>query len=557
MSGGMAPAGSARMRPDLLIVGAGPVGLSLALFALRAGLAPRIVDRAPGPSQHSKAVGLQYRVSELLACLGLADRFKAAGTSPGLVNMYAGRERLLSVAFADFSALAGRGAFVPAAIMIPQSETERLLGEALREQGCAVEWNTALAGLRQDAASVIATLCGAGGETEEVSVPWLAGCDGAHSSVRKLAGLGFAGKSYPLSFAIADVESAWPEDHGSVHVWFHRDGSAAAMPLPGRRRWRLFVETTQQLAGNAAAPEIDSAELRRMMRARTGNGDADIGRCLWRSDFRINCRMVDRFRAGRVFVAGDAAHIHSPTGGQGITTGIQDAANLAWKLARVRDGAPDSLLDTYGEERHAHARAVLAETDRNTRVFVAPTPWLRFLRDRLVLPLLRRPGVQRRLVRKLSQLDMNHRESPLSQHRDAGRPRAALRAGDRAPDIRFAQARGGADLRLFDLLGRGRLAALLGAGVPPETASAAARALDSLGVATHTVAGQRVRGAAGAVLVDAEGEFARLFGLEGDFLCIVRPDGYVGLIQRPLALAPLRDWLGRVSSPSAVAAAFA
>lgn len=545
------------MRPDLLIAGAGPAGLAMALFALRAGLVPRIFDRAPGPSEHSKAMGLQYRVSELLAFLGLAGRFEAAGTTPGLVNMYAGRERLLSLAFADFSALAGRGAFVPTAIMIPQSETERLLGEALREKGCAIEWNTELTGLRQDDASVIVTLRRGNGETEEVSAPWLVGCDGAHSTVRKLAGLSFEGKGYPLSFAIADVDSPWPEDHGGVHVWFHRDGSAAALPLPGRRRWRLFVETTRQIAGNPEAPEISFADLGRMMRERTGNGDADIGQCRWRSDFRINARMVDRFRAGRVFVAGDAAHIHSPTGGQGITTGIQDVANLAWKLARVRAGAPASLLDTYGEERVAHARAVLAETDRDTRIFVAPTRWMRLLRDWLVLPLLRRPGVQRKLVRKLSQLDMNHRESSLAMHRDSRRPRAkALRAGDRAPDIRFARAPGGADVCLFELLGHGRLVALVGDGVPPPAAAALAKALGGLGVEFHTVAGRRAGDAAAGTLADAGGDFARLFGLAGDFVCVVRPDGYVGLIQRPFEIAPLREWLGRVSSPASVADAF-
>jgi 4,5-epoxidase len=542
-------------RPDLLIVGAGPVGLAMALFARRAGLVPRIVDKAPAPSRHSKAMGLQYRVSELLAYLGLAERFRAAGTLPGLVNMYAGPKRLLSLAFADFSDLVGRGGFVPVGIMIPQSETERLLGEALAVAGGTVEWSTELAALAQDEREVSFTLRLADGREERAAADWLVGCDGAHSAVRKLAGLTFEGKSYPLAFVIADVKSRWPADHGSVHVWFHQDGSAAAMPLPGEAHWRLFVETTRQKA--PAGGEIDFAEIARLVAERTGQGGLDLGECLWRSDFRINCRMVDRFGTGRVYVAGDAAHIHSPTGGQGITTGLQDAANLAWKLGRVRGGAPAALLESYDAERIPHARAVLAETDRNTRIFIAPTPTLRFLRDRIVLPLLRRPALQRKLVRKLSQLDMNHRGSAIVAHRDRtwlGR-RPKVRAGDRAPDVVFREADTGRELSLFALLGGGRIVALVGAdqaGAAP--ASALAEPLSRIGLEARLLGGSAPGG--GARLVDAEGDFARLYGMTGAFVCIIRPDGYVGLFQRPPDAVALRRWLAQFYPLSAVQAGF-
>jgi 2-polyprenyl-6-methoxyphenol hydroxylase-like FAD-dependent oxidoreductase len=534
----------------LLIVGAGPTGLAMALFALRAGLAPRVVDAAAGPSRFSKAVGLQYRVSELLAYLGLAEKFRAAGTEPVLVNMFAGEKRLLSLAFADFSDLAGRGAFVPVGIMIPQSETERLLGEALAAQGGAVEWGTSLVGISQTDSEVTATLRRADGRKEEAGMPWLVGCDGAHSAVRKLAGLTFEGKSYPLAFVIADVESRWPSDHDVVHVWFHADGSAAAMPLPGAGRWRLFVETTRQ---KAPAGEISFADICRLMAERTGARGVDFGECLWRSEFRINCRMVDRFQAGRVFVAGDAAHIHSPTGGQGITTGLQDAANLAWKLGRIVGGAPPALLETYSAERLAHARAVLAETDRNTRVFIAPTPALRLLRDRLVLPLLRRPGMQRRLVRRLSQLDMNYRESPLSRHESSGWSRGpAVRAGDRAPDVTFRL--GAAERTLFSLLRPGRFVALLGAHA--AGAASTADSLRRIGIDAYRVADDRAASDQEWTLIDAHGDFGRLYRMRGDFICMVRPDGYVGLFQRPIRVAALRRWLVRLFSLTSVAAAF-
>jgi 4,5-epoxidase len=538
-------------RPDLLIVGAGPTGLAMALFARRAGLEPRIVDAAAGPSRYSKAMGLQYRVSELLDYLGLAEKFRAAGTEPGLVSMFAGEKRLLSLAFADFSDLAGRGAFVPVGIMIPQSETERLLGEALAARGVAVEWGCELVGLAQDEREAAATLRRADGRLEEARAPWLVGCDGAHSAVRKLAGLTFEGKSYPLSFVIADVKSRWPADHDSVHVWFHADGSAAAMPLPGAHRWRLFVETTQQKP--AAGAEIAFADVCRLMAERTGARGVDFGECLWRSEFRINCRMVDRFRAGRVFVAGDAAHIHSPTGGQGITTGLQDAANLAWKLGRVLGGAPEALLETYGAERLVHARAVLAETDRNTRIFIAPTRSLRLLRDWLVLPLLRRPGLQRRLVRRLSQLDMNYRASPLTRHESGGWRRGpSVRAGDRAPDVAFRL--GAAERTLFSLLRPGRLVALLGSAAPG--AASTAEALRRIGVDAYLVADGATAPDPEHTLIDAHGDFARLYRMHGDFICIIRPDGYVGLFQRPIRVDAMRRWLVQLFTPSSVAAAF-
>jgi 4,5-epoxidase len=538
-------------QPQLLVIGAGPVGLATALFARRAGIAVRVVDKAEGPSRFSKAIGLQYRVSELLDLLGLSERFLAAGARPGMVNMRAEGRLLLRLAFADFSALAGRGAFAPVAIMLPQSDTERLFAAALGERGGAIEWQTEFVGLTQDGAGVVAELRRADGSVERAAADWLVGCDGAHSAVRKAIGLDFAGTSYPLAFVIADVDSDWPADRDGVHVWFHADGSAAAMPLPGARRWRLFLETTRQ----SFAGEPSEAELRHLLAARVHDAAADLGAVVWRSEFRINCRMVARLRVGRAFLAGDAAHIHSPTGGQGITTGVQDAANLAWKLGAVAGGAPDALLDSYGEERLDHARKVLAETDRNTRIFVGTTPLLRLLRDRLVLPLLRRAFVQRRLVRRLSQLDLGHRGSALARPSAGARRGARLRPGDRAPDVLFRRGDNGEALTLFRLLGVGRCVALIAAPAAPGIAEA----LERLDIRACIVAGPGVAsgapGEAGIALADAHGDFARLYRLAARRLCIVRPDGFIGFVGEPGD--GLREWLGLIRAPETIARAFA
>ncbi len=472
--------------------------------------------------------------------------------------MYAGARVLLKLSFFDFRNLAGQGAFAPVGIMIPQSETEELLGQALNERGGKVEWGTELESLSQSSAGVIAVLRRSDGDREHAEADWLVGCDGAHSAVRKLLGLGFGGKSVPVSFLIADVESGWPRDRDSVHVWFHRDGSIAAMPLPGPRSWRLFVETTRHTAATPLA--FDS--LAQVVAERTEQADVDVGRCLWQSEFSINCRMVDRLRVDRAFLAGDAAHIHSPTGGQGIATGLQDAANLAWKLGQVQRGAASELLDSYAAERLPAIRHVLEATDRNTNVFIAPTPALRALRDFIVLPMLRQQAVQRRLVRSLSQLDVSYRAGPLSQHIDARgwRGGTRIRAGDRAPDLVFAASSDGKEVSLFALLQEGRPVAFIGlAPTRNDQASALAAALQRLDVATHALAGVNLGGSAFAcpIVRDRHGDLARLYGMTGSFVCIIRPDGHVGLFQRPIEIQPIRTWLARLYPVAAVRAAFA
>ena len=228
-------------------------------------------------------------------------------------------------------------------------------------------------------------------------------CEGAHSLARKQANIAFRGKSYPLAFFMADVRMEGSLSHAENHVWLHADGSLAALPLPSPDTWRLFVEVTGQ--ADRLQQAITVEQIQHCLSERAPHIDARIvGEPLWLSDFRINCRMVDRMHDGRVFLAGDAAHIHSPTGGQGITTGMQDAVNLAWKLARVSKGAPAALLETYDEERLPHAEEVLRETDRTTTLLFAPSRGLRLLRDTIVLPVLRNPWFQRRMFGKLSQL---------------------------------------------------------------------------------------------------------------------------------------------------------
>lgn len=286
---------------DVLIVGAGPVGLTLACHLRRLSVSIRLIEKRAGPSIHSKAIGLQYRVSEVLARLGIVDRFIQRGASPTNVNVYTATKRLAQLRFSAPDGVSGTDAFRPQAVLIPQSETESILLEHLRELGGEVEWETELRTYREDRDLVIANV-DRGGEPREVSAKWPVSCEGAHSVVRAQAGLAFHGKTYPLAFVIADVEMVTPLTHEENHVWLHEDGSLAALPLPPAHTWRLFVEITSRSESDQQ-PTLD--DVRHDIARRAPQMRAMIvGDPLWLSEFRINCRMVDRMRRGRAFLAG-------------------------------------------------------------------------------------------------------------------------------------------------------------------------------------------------------------------------------------------------------------
>jgi 2-polyprenyl-6-methoxyphenol hydroxylase-like FAD-dependent oxidoreductase len=532
---------------DVLVVGAGPIGLTMACHLRRLGLSVRLIEKRAGPSVHSKAIGLQYRVSEVLARLGIVDRFIAKGGSPTTVNLYAASRRLLQLRFAAPTGVSGRDAFTPRAILIPQSQTENILIEFLNELGVSVEWQTELVGYTQTP-DVVVSQVREGGSVRDIVATWLVSCEGAHSLVRKMSGITFNGKAYPLAFFMADVRLAGALPHNENHVWLHPDGSLAALPLPEPNIWRLFIEVTSYEGRPQLAPTLD--DIRRFISERAPNMQATItGDPLWLSDFRINCRMVDRLQDGRVFLAGDAAHIHSPTGGQGITTGMQDAVNLAWKLARVTRGAPASLLQTYDEERLPHAAEVLQETDRTTNLLFAPSPGLRLLRDAIVLPVLRSPWVQRRMFGKFSQLHVNYRNRSLSREVRKFSVIHRIRAGDRAPDVAFRCVQ--RHTTLFELLRSQRPLVLVGGMTDKEQICDRLRVLD---VDAFTVSrkGLDRRDASRGDLTDVHGDFAGLYGLGQDFVCLIRPDGHVGLIVTPGQLTPLAEYLKLICDPSQV-----
>jgi 2-polyprenyl-6-methoxyphenol hydroxylase-like FAD-dependent oxidoreductase len=558
----------AKHETEVLIVGAGPTGLTLACELLGRGVGCRIIDKAASPATTSRALGLQPRTLELFDTMGIVDRVLSTGGPVTDASLYRGDQLLLTLGTAGLRDL---DTPYPRLWITPQASVERPLTERLQELGGAVERHRELTDFRQTGSRVIATVKrGDSDETEEIHAGWLVGCDGAHSRVRKALGVSFGGGTYEEKFLLADVDLDWGRDRNRTHTWFPPEGMFSVFPLPGSPQWRVFA-----VVEDATTPPVSLALFQRLFGERTGDLETTLSNPTWMSDFAINRRMADRYHVGRAFLAGDAAHIHSPFGAQGMNTGIQDAFNLAWKLALVVQGkASDRLLDTYEEERLPVARRVLAQTDANTRVLLSDNFVMRFVRER-VLTLDR---VQNYVARRSSQLFINYRSSSLSRSH-SGRKRQAIRklpwarasekagikdllrlrggprAGDRAPDgpsIRAASREKTSLFREFRgtgfslLLFCGTAHARMGHANPLEVARQV-EGLPGNSVKTHLIVRGHVapEGTAwdGSVLLDGSGSLHKLYGASAESLYLIRPDGYVGFRGQPAEAEPLIEYL--------------
>ncbi|MGQ0573788.1 MAG: FAD-dependent oxidoreductase [Pseudonocardia sp.] len=403
---------------DVVIVGAGPTGLATACGLRAAGVDVLVVDKAPSPASTSRALGLQPRGAEVL------DRLGALGELPGRCLPI--RQVVVSVDSRELSRLRV-GMTTPLVkrpgLLVAQTEIEDALRRRFAELGGRVEWGRAVSGLEPDSTGV--TLHTAAGA---LRADWVVGADGAHSAVRRAAGIGFPGVPLVERFLLADVDADLGLPRDAVAVWLRGDEMLGAFPLPddgAQRRWRLMAPS--------AAPVTDvRAALVAMLESHTGRTSA-VGDAVWTSEFAIHRRLADTYRRGRVMLAGDAAHVHSPFGGQGLNTGIGDAENLAWKLALVVHGrAGAALLDTYGAERRPVAAEVLAATSGLTGAMLGRSTVARLLRDHVVVPLLNRPVVQRFAWERASQLLVSYRGGPLAPR---SWPARGPRPGDRVPDL--------------------------------------------------------------------------------------------------------------------------
>jgi 2-polyprenyl-6-methoxyphenol hydroxylase-like FAD-dependent oxidoreductase len=506
----------------ILVAGAGPAGLALALQAHALGAVVRVVDRRPEAVRPSRALILHARTLEVLrplagtrALLDQADIAPAADLRLG--------SRVVQVTFGD---LALPDTAFPYLSLVRQMDVERVLAQALADRGVKVERGTELVAVREEPGGVRAVLRSAAG-SEEARFGFAAGCDGPASTVRAQAGLGWTGRRYPVEIVLADAELDGDLAGDAAQIVAGRAGLLFAFRLGERATWRLLATrpaTSEWLPPGSFGPPVSATDLQALIDA--AGLDARVTGLVWSARVGVQRRVASRFRRGRLFLAGDAAHAYSPATGQGMNAAIQDAANLGWKLAfaAARPGGGGPLLDSYDRERRPTARQVLAMTNLAFWAEAATGPVASVLRARLAplaTPLLPALASQPRLVaagiRLVSQLGVSYRGSPLSVEGTPYR-RGGPRAGDRLPD-QLVRA-GGRSLRLHELLARPGVHILLDrdADWPGDLAL-----------------GRFVR-------------VHRLASVPGRGLAAVRPDGYVGFRSGTAEVSQLATWLTRIGA---------
>ena len=483
--------------PPVLITGAGPTGLVLALWLTRRGVPVRIIDKAAEPGTTSRALAVQVRTLELYRQLGIADALLADGVRIRALNFWARGERAAHVPLEEL----GEGLTpYPFIFVHPQDQHERLLIRELEALGVTVERRTELTEVEQLADGVRTTLRRANGADEVCETEWLAGCDGGSSAVRHQLGIGFPGGTYTGRFYVADVEASGPAADGELHVDFEEADFVLVFPMKGGGRLRLVGFVRGEETADPRALTFEDVR-----GAAIDHLGLHVTKVNWFSTYNVHHRVADRFRDRRVFLLGDAAHIHSPVGGQGMNTGIGDAVNLGWKLAAVVKGeSPAALLDSYEPERIAFARVLVATTDRAFTIVTRQGGFARFVRTRAVPAgapaLLRSRLVRRFLFKRVSQVGVHYRESGLN----AGQA-GSVHGGDRLPWVDMGP-------------GRDNFAPLASLdwqvhvyGTPHDDLTEACAALQ---LPLH---------------VFAWSDEASGAGLAKDALYLVRPDGYVAL----------------------------
>jgi 2-polyprenyl-6-methoxyphenol hydroxylase-like FAD-dependent oxidoreductase len=501
------------MRHQVLIVGAGPTGLVLALWLKRLGVDVRIIDQAPAPGATSRAMVMHARTLEFYGQLGIASAAIEAGEKGLAINAHLNRKLIARIPFGDF----GEGLSpYPYTLVLPQDVHERLLQEELGKVGVKVEQGTELISFRDEGDTVRANLR-TGRAEESLTVEYVCGCDGAHSIVRQQLGIGFPGGTYRQVFYVTDAAVSGCMADDEIHFAFSDNDIFGIFPLKLRENWRLIGVVPQSIKKGIHDIAYDDV-------AEQIDRDAGLtaSRVNWFATYHVHHRVADSFGIGRAFLLGDAGHIHSPAGGQGMNTGVGDASNLAWKLAAVlqRRAAP-AVLDSYLAERLAIARRIVRSTDRIFSFQVSPS-WLMRAGRRWLTPLmpsLMRVGNVRRFVfRTISQIAFEYRRSPIS----AGAA-GYVHAGDRLPWIEL-----GHHVDNYAVL----------------------RSLDwqvhVYGAASHELRQSCV--ANGLTLQ----EFpwvgsSQAKGLERDAIYLVRPDWHVGLAARRQDISALNDYISRLA----------
>lgn len=528
---------------SVLIVGAGPTGLVLAIDLARRSVMPRVIDAAPPEGKESRAVAIVARSLEMLEDLGVARAAIDLGIPLRALNFYEGGRTLAEM---DLTAI---GSPFPMDLCIPQWQTVALLRERAERLGVSIEWNTRLKSTEPHDRSVTAEILGPDGVLERYATDWLIGCDGAHSTVRRAAGIGWETSDLRRGFILGDVAADWGLVRDRFHAHFGKSGVLAVFPMPGGH-WRVLASTPDDRPPKS--PEL--ADFAHYIALQT-RLDANVRDLEWSSSFVAREGLAERYRSGRVLLAGDAAHSHSPVAGQGMNTGMQDSYNLGWKLGLAATGrAEESLVDTYAAERRPVAEAVIDTTSATTRIASSQAMPLRRARNDALRLFGRLGAVQRRMSLALGEHTIHYRGSNLvTETWSASKPRAwsdnadtGPRAGELLRDAYLEDRSGPVALRHLVGGTEHHLVVFAADTSDPEILTAwereARNAVGDLG-RVHLLTRVHIPHAVEeGTLVDRHNEAHNRYGAHRPSMYLIRPDQYIGYRSDTTDFAPIRDY---------------
>lgn len=506
------------MQTDVIIVGAGPTGLSLACQLIRYGVDFVIIDRNETTTPHSKAIGVQARTLEIYEQIGLADKLIERGAIAAKARMIVGGKVRGEAEFGEF----GKGLSpYPFILMVEQGEHESVLYDFIKSNGKDVRWRTGLENFSQTGDGVTAEIKLPDGSSESVEAKYLVGCDGAKSIVRHSLGLTFEGSTFERMFYVADVQINWDFTQDAGNAFLMKDTMLAFFPMKGENQWRIVGTFPEEFAKDEG--DVLYEEIEERIKHDT-EMDLDITKVNWFSTYKVHTRHVNKFSVGRCFLAGDSAHIHSPAGAQGMNTGIQDGYNLAWKLAMVlKERSSIEILNTYNEERLPNARELTRSTDRLFDLAASPGKVLSFARI-YVFPYVanfafRLKSVTKMLFPRVSQIGINYRKSSLS----GGETDLSVKPGDRMPYLMIE------GQSIYDRLREPKFHLII--------FSDGTRLIEDAGPLE-------------AELIDVHRfplypNVADTFGTDQSFCVLLRPDNYIGLISSEVTPETIQTYFKR------------
>ncbi len=507
------------MKTDVIIVGAGPTGLSLACQFIRYGINFVILDKKETTTPYSKAIGVQARTLEIYEQIGLASKLIEQGAIAAKARMVVGGEVRGEAVFSEM----GKGMSpYPFILIVEQGRHEKILYDFIKSNGRDVLWNTELESFTQDETGVKATVKNANGETETIGAKFLVGCDGAKSPVRHALGLTFEGSTFERMFYVADVEIDWKFSHDAGHAFLLKDTLLAFFPMEGENQWRIVGTFPEEFARDEGEVLYEEIEERIKHDAELELNITDVN---WFSTYKVHTRRVNKFSVGRCFLAGDSAHIHTPAGAQGMNTGIQDGYNLAWKIVMVLKGkASEKILETYNEERLKNAENLLKTTDRFFNLAASPNMLFTFFRI-YVFPYIAGvafsiDAVKKFVFPRVSQIGINYRHGSLSET-DGN---FSVKAGDRMP---YFSVDGES---IYDKLRQPKFHLLVFSDDENDF--------------------QNLRSEFANSLVDLNAmplssEVKEIFGAAKSFIILLRPDNYLGLISGEILPAKVKSYLAK------------